>query len=253
MNPVVNPSPTRWARRFLAPHPAPALRVFCFPYAGAGASIFHDWRLPAHLAAEVWAVQPPGRENRRDEPPVRRLDLLVAAYAEQLAPLLDRPFAFFGHSMGALAAFELTRLLRRRGDPLPARLLLAAHRAPHLPPTREAISPLRWEPFLDRLREMAAGSPAVILDPDVIRRLEPTMRVDFELCERYTYRPDAPLPVPVTGFAAVDDCEVDVAGVAAWESHTTAGFRLRTYLGGHLFLREHAAAVLADVAVDLAT
>ena len=128
-----NRSSTRWLRSYPGQPPAPAIRLFCFPYAGAGASIYRDWRLPSEAGVQVLAVQPPGRENRREVPPLRRIEPMLDACARELAPLADRPFAFFGHSMGALVAFELTRLLRRRGSPLPAHLFLSAHRAPDLP------------------------------------------------------------------------------------------------------------------------
>jgi surfactin synthase thioesterase subunit len=251
MGPVTLRSPTRWARPVSGQRPAPALRLFCFPYAGAGASAYQGWRLPDELAAEVWAIQPPGRENRRDEPVTDDLDRLVAVCGAHLTPLLDRPFAFFGHSLGALAAFELTRLLRRRGGPRPVHLFLSAHRAPDLPPSRPPVSRLPDGQFLARLWRMAAPSPSVVRDPELLLLLAPMMRADFRLCEGYAYTSDAPVDQPVTCFAAVDDPEVDEDEVAAWERHTTGGYRLSRYTGGHLFVRDHAPRLLAEIAADL--
>lgn len=248
---MVGASPTRWARPVSGRHAAPALRVFCFPYAGAGASVYSGWRLPAELAAEVWAVQPPGRENRQDEPLVTDFDGLVEAYRQHLTPLLDRPFAFFGHSLGALAAFELARALRRRGAPQPRHLFLSAYRAPDRPAKREPVSPLSADEFVARMWEIAGPSPSAIRDPELLLLLAPLTRADCRLCERYRYTPEAPLDTPLTCFAAVDDCEVDVPDVDAWHRHTSRGCRLHRHRGGHLFLRDHSSQMLAEIATDL--
>ncbi len=237
----------------LGPFPAPALRLFCIPFAGSGASLFRDWRLPLELSTEVWAVQAPGRETRRREPPARRLEALLEDLLGQLQPLMDLPFALFGHSMGALVAFELTRLLRRRQLPQPVHLFLSAHRAPDRPPKREAMSGLSDDKLLARLLEMAGAGPYAVRDPELLMIAAPVLRADLELCEHYRYRPGAPIPVPLTCFAAVDDSEVDVPDVAAWHEHTTRPRRLVTYSGGHLFLREHRAALLDEIAYDLVT
>lgn len=244
-------SSTRWLRRCGGVE-EPALRLICLPYAGAGASVYQGWRLPAELSAEVWAVQPPGRESRYGEPPVRRVEPMVDAIAAALRPLLDRPFALFGHSMGALLAFELCRLLRRIGGPRPMRLLVSAHRAPHLPPWRPAVSPLGERAFRARLAEMAGPSQTVQTDAELLRVMAPTIRADFELCETFQYVAGEPLDTPITSFAAVDDPEVRVDEVVEWSRHTTAVSRLHRFTGGHLFLRDRAGDVLAHAATDLA-
>jgi medium-chain acyl-[acyl-carrier-protein] hydrolase len=241
----------RWARPVSGRHGAPALRLFCFPYAGAGASIYHDWRLPGELTAEVWAIEPPGRESRRAEPVASTLAELIDGYHQHLTPLFDRPFAFFGHSLGALTAYELTRLLRRLDGPQPTRLFLSGYSAPHRPARREPISPLPDDRFISRMLEIAGPSRSAIRDPELLLLTAPVTRADCRLYERHRYAPDVPLAVPVTCYAAVDDCEVAVADIEAWRDHTTAGYRLRTYRGGHLFMRDHRSQMLADIAVDL--
>lgn len=244
---------TRWARPYPARHPAPALRLFCFPYAGAGASVFRDWRLPEDLGVELWAVQPPGRENRRNEPSIRRMPVLVRSCADELAPLLeDTPYAFFGHSMGALVAFELARLRQSRGERLPVHLFLSAHRAPDRPPKRGPVSTLPDDEFLERLLEMVGSSRTAVVDLDLLLMLAPMIRADLELCEHYRYRPGPPLATPMTCFAAIDDSEVDVPDVAAWQLYTTGAFRLHTYTGGHTFLRDHAAQLCAEMGAAIA-
>ncbi|MFC6564097.1 thioesterase II family protein [Actinoplanes utahensis] len=247
-----DPAPnTRWIRRS-GGHSQPALRLICLPNAGAGASMFNGWSLPDPLRAEIWAVQPPGRENRRQEPAFRRLDQLVPQLAEQLVPALDVPYALLGHSMGALLAFELCRELRHRRAPLPVRLFVSAHRAPDLPPWRPAASTLPPPQFRARLAEMAGPSSVGRIDPELLDFLAPMIRADFELCETYRYRPQEPLTMPITCFTAVDDPEVRVDEMLGWQRHTTGTCQVYPFTGGHLFLRDHAADVLGCVAADLA-
>lgn len=242
---------TTWARRYSGCEGPVAVRLLCFHHAGGGASLFRNWRLPGELSAEIWAVQLPGRENRRAEEPVRRIEPLLAALTDELAPLLDRPVAFFGHSMGALIAFELSRELRRTGRGLPIRLFLSAHRSPEVPQRHISASTLPDPEFFARLDRAAGASPSAVRDPELMVLLAPMIRADFELCERYRYREEAPLPIPFTCFRATDDTEVDPADVAGWGRHSSEPCRHRVYPGGHLFIRDHEREVLADVAADL--
>jgi medium-chain acyl-[acyl-carrier-protein] hydrolase len=242
---------TAWARKYSGCRGPVALRLLCFHHAGSGASLFRNWRLPDDLAAEVWAVQLPGRENRRAEEPFRRIEPLLAALLGELRPLLDQPVAFFGHSMGALIAFEFTRELRRAGRPLPVRLFLSARRSPELPSRHPDASTLPDPEFFAKLDLLAGGSPSAILDPELLELLAPLIRTDFGLCESYRYRDEAPLPVPLTCFSATDDAEVDSAEVAGWERHSSVSCRHRVYSGSHMFIRDHEQSLLADIAADL--
>ena len=114
-------------------YPQTCFRLFCFPYAGGGASIFRTWpeRLPPDI--EVCAIQLPGREDRFGEPTFENLSSVIDVLADVLCPYTDFPFAFFGHSLGALISFELTRRLRRQKTPCPMQLFVSGHRAPQIP------------------------------------------------------------------------------------------------------------------------
>ncbi|MFC4015613.1 thioesterase II family protein [Nonomuraea purpurea] len=240
-----------WLRR-CGGAPRPTLRLICLPYAGAGASMFGEWRLPGDLEAEIWAVQPPGREQRWSEPPIRRADLLAEHIAQAVRPLLDVPCAVFGHSMGALLAFEVCRRLRRSGGPQPVRLIVSGHRAPHLPPWRPEASTLTDEGLLARLDEMAGPSVTVLRDRALLLAMAPLIRADLEVCERYVYLDEPPLDLPLTCLAATDDPEVRLDEMVAWRHHTTRECGVRPFTGGHLFLRDRIGAVLEHVAEDLA-
>ena len=139
---------------FRKPNPQARLRLFCFPYAGAGASIFRTWPdgLPADV--EICPVQYPGRGTRPMETPFTEISSLVRALAQAMLPLVDKPFAFFGHSLGALVAFELAQELRRQSSLQPARLFVSADRAPQIPRRNRPIHALPEGEFLAELRRL---------------------------------------------------------------------------------------------------
>ncbi len=226
-------------------------RLFCFPYAGGGANLFRQWAQAPELSArlEICPIRLPGREARRAEQPYARLAELVPVLTEALRPWLDRPFEFFGHSMGALIAFEVARHLRRQNLPEPQHLYLSARPAPHLPrPNREIptylLPPAAFWARLERLN----GTPAAVLaNPDLKTALEPTLRADFALCETYRYRPELPLSYPMTAFGGLEDRSVSPDYLRAWQEQTSSAFRLMMLPGDHFFLHSHQFLLLTEL------
>ena len=234
-NAARNPSVVDWER----PSPRARIRLFCFPYAGGGASVFRGWGGIAPPEVHVVPVHLPGRGNRFTETPVTRSDALVELLAEELAPYMDAPFAFFGHSMGAMVAFELTRRLRALGRTLPEHLLVAGRRAPQRPSDKRPLHALPEDEFRQELRDLD-GTPEEILEhPELMELFAPILRADFELCETYAFREDQPLDLPVSAFGGLEDPDVSRDDVMAWKEHTRGPFKLRMFPGGHFFL--HAA------------
>lgn len=222
---------------FLRPKRArdPKLRLFCFPYAGGGASIFRGWPSALLDGVEIVAVQLPGREARVAEPAYRSMGELLPALVEAVTPLTDVPFAFFGHSMGALTAFELTRALREDGHPLPERLLLSAFRAPQLPNPNIRIYHLPDEVLKTVL--LKEGTPAEVLRNDeLMRALLPTLRADFELCDTYEYQEQAPLQLPMHIFGGHHDVRVAREDLQEWSHLTQGPFDLTMLPGSHFFI-----------------
>jgi medium-chain acyl-[acyl-carrier-protein] hydrolase len=225
------------------------LRLFCFPHAGGGASFFRDWPHQLPAGVEVWAVQPPGREERCHEPPFTRLSLLVGALVTALRPHLIPPYVFFGHSMGSLVAFELARELQALGWAEPAHLVVSGHRAP----TRER-SPGLLAPDSDghlRARLQAyQGTPAELLaNDDFVQFLLPTLRADLTVCREYHYEPEPSLTCPLTALGGDGDPEVGVDDLRAWGDVAGGPFAAHTFPGGHFYLVRNAAffATVADV------
>jgi medium-chain acyl-[acyl-carrier-protein] hydrolase len=153
-----------------------------------------------------------------------------------MEPHLDRRYALFGYSMGALIAFEAICELRRRGAPLPVRLFVGAMRAPALPATQPPVSHLPPEAFIRQVRHYYEP-PAIIWDNlDLLELVLPALRADMALCEAYRYRDEAPFDFPIQAFAGTRDRSVSIAAVQAWRTHTTGEFAVELFEGGHFFL-----------------
>jgi medium-chain acyl-[acyl-carrier-protein] hydrolase len=217
--------------------PAARLRLFCFPYAGGGASVYRGWEAELPESVEVCPVQPPGREGRIRQPAIDDLDRLVEALDEGLGGELDeRPHAFFGHSLGALAAYELARRRRAAGRSGPTHLLVSAHSAPSLPDDDEPIHDLPEDRFVARLRELG-GTPAEVIEhPELMRLVVPLLRADFRANETYRHRPGEPLDCPVTAFGGFRDGLVPKAKLEPWSETSRGRFRLHMLPGDHFFL-----------------
>ncbi|MGH8075977.1 MAG: thioesterase II family protein [Lysobacter sp.] len=225
----------------------PQLRIFCFPYAGGGASAYRKWPslLPADV--ELLAAQLPGREARFVEPPLRDLDSVLGHLASAIEPLLDRPFVFFGHSLGALIAYELTLLLRSRGRRMPEHLILSGRRAPSIPIGRRAFHNLPDDELIQEIRTLSGTSEGVLQNDELMALVLPTLRADFAIHDTYRYREQASLDVPFTIFGGLDDAATTSDNLSAWESLTTRGARLSLFRGGHFFIDESKDEVLAAI------
>jgi len=227
------------------------LRLFCFPYAGGGASIFRPWPDALPSEVEICGIQLPGREYRLSEGPAyTRLAPLVQALAGAIYPYLDRPFAFYGHSMGALVSFELARQLRRTYDRHPVCMYLAAFRAPQLPNPNVKIYHLPSEVFKVVLR--ADGVPERLLqNEELMQVMLPTLRADFELCDTYEYREEPPLDCPFLVFGGLEDVRVSAADLEAWTIHSSATCCLSMLPGSHFFLHTAQDLLLTAISQDL--
>jgi surfactin synthase thioesterase subunit len=232
---------------------APRARLFCFPHAGTGASTYRLWPRALPDALEVWAVQPPGREGRLGERSATSIAALVAGLVPALLPVLDRPFAFFGHSMGAVVATEVARSLEARGGPLPHHLLVSSRRPPHLAGAEPPLHPLPDAEFVAELQRRYGGIPAEVrAQADLMALLLPSLRSDIEALETYRAPRRPPLPCPITAFGGADDPLTPREHLEAWRDETRAAFRLRLFAGGHFYLDARRPELLADVAATLA-
>ncbi len=245
-------SPSNAWAVFPCRNPAARLRLFCFPYAGGGATVFSTWWRGLSPEVEVVAVQPPGREARLAENPYHDLAELVAAMHQHLLPQLrELPFVFFGHSNGALMAFELVRSLRRAGGPLPLHLIVSGRPAPQLELDDPPIHHLPHDEFVEELRRLDGTPEEILQHQEILELLIPLLRADFALGETYRFVPEPPLEIPLSAYGGEQDDEVPAEQVDAWGEQAAGAFRVQMFPGGHFFVNEDRVRVLAELSAEL--
>ena len=212
------------------------LRLFCLHYAGGSASLFRHWQDALPPGVEVCAIQLPGRESRISETPLSQMEEVVQVLAQVLAPDLDRPFALFGYSMGALMSFELARQLRRESLPLPVHLFVSAFRAPQLPYRLPHLHALEHDLFMQSLRRLNSIPQELMANEEFLQHIVPLLRADFALCETHQYQAESPLACSISAFGGLADDRVTRQELAAWKAQTKGGFVLQMFPGDHFFL-----------------
>jgi medium-chain acyl-[acyl-carrier-protein] hydrolase len=227
------------------------LRLFCFPHAGGGPSFFLPWRAALRPETAVRQVLLPGREFRLEEPPFRRIADLVEPLCTALRPYLDRPYAFFGHSMGAVVAYEVARRFSGTGMAGPACLIVSGRGAPMLPSRRRPLSGLPDDEFLTEVARLNGIPQEVLNESDLISMLLPALRADFELAETYRPLPGGRLDCPVACYLGTSDPETNHDDVLAWRQVTTGKFTMRAFPGDHFYLKGGRPDVLNAVREDL--
>jgi medium-chain acyl-[acyl-carrier-protein] hydrolase len=238
---------------FVRPRPQPdaRCRLFCFPYAGIGPTMYRPW--PALLPGDIdlWAVQPPGREARFREPPLADIHTLVDAISAAMEPHLDRPFALFGHSMGACVAFEVARALAKRGT-VPVRLFVSGRRAPGAVTHEPDIHHLPDDAFVAAIRRRYNGIPAAVLEhPELLQLLLPALRADIAALERHTHRAGPPLDCPILALGGSRDPVVPAGELAHWRAATNDEFAQRVFEGDHFYLQATREALLQTLVATL--
>jgi medium-chain acyl-[acyl-carrier-protein] hydrolase len=231
-----------------APQPRPALRVFCFPYAGAGPGMFRAWAGRLGADVEVAGIRLPGRESRWSETPHRDWPHAVADAVETLTARLDRPYVLFGHSFGAMLAYEVARAIQLLGLQLPRALVLSGCRSPQIAP----VSDTPWNAPSETLWRWVAdmeGTPAGVLADEGLREaFEPVLRADLQLAEVWRNSPEVALDVPIVTFGAADDPVAPPWALEGWADFGARGCERVEFAGGHFFLHASEAAVLARLA-----
>jgi medium-chain acyl-[acyl-carrier-protein] hydrolase len=222
-----------WVTLFANPSTA-KVRLFCFPYAGAGASAYYRWSRDLAPEIAVHAIQLPGREGRLTEPLLSNAGEIVREILAAIEPFLDRPYAFFGHSMGTVLAFETARQLHAHP---PVRLFVSGREAPHLPHRGTPIHTLPDAEFLAETVRRYDGIPSAILaEPDLVKLFVPILRSDLKSIETYGYVGGPRLSSGITVLHGMDDRGTPEE-MRAWGNHTDGEFDYREIPGGHFFIQ----------------
>jgi len=236
-----------WLLRFKR-NPGASVRLFCFHCAGGSASEFRGW--PTHLPGriELVAVQLPGREGRVKEPFIAQMDDLTGGVVEALIPLLDKPYAVFGHSFGALGAFETIRELRRRGQRQPFLFVPAGRQAPQLKEKKPPISSLPKQAFIEELHKDYGNHIGHVLDSPELREVFiPQIHADFALSETFRFRDEPPFDFPIVACGGTEEHELETDELEAWSALTSRSFQSRRFPGDHFFIRESQVLVIEAI------
>lgn len=229
----------------------PRLRLFCFPHAGGGASLYRDWVDESSSAIEVCAIQLPGRETRLDDEPYTEISRLVEDSARVLFPLLQEPFALFGHSLGGLIAFELARYLRRVYGITPVRLFVSGHRGPHLPSRIGPFCHLSDTDLIAAIRVLRTTPEQVLADRELRKIVLPILRADFAASEGYVYRSQSPLECPITVLGGAQDQIVSYEELIGWRVHSRQPCSVQVLPGDHFFVQTSHTAIWQIIRRDL--
>lgn len=243
------PGDSPWFRNF-CPAPEAPVRLVCLPHAGGSAGFYLPVARALSPRVEVLAVQYPGRQDRRQEPAFTDLEVLAERIAEALGPWTDRPYALFGHSMGAIIGFEAARRLQAAGRG-PVELFVSGRRAPLLDRGGDR-QPVADDEVIADVRSLNGTGGELLDDEEMLRMILPALRADYGAVRDYRYRPGPALECPVTAFTGDRDPKAHVAEVRAWQQHTRSGFELNVLPGGHFFLVDGQAEVLVTIEERLA-
>jgi medium-chain acyl-[acyl-carrier-protein] hydrolase len=223
------------------------LRLFFFHYAGGGASIFRGWEKHFGKEIDVFAVQSPGRENRYSAKPIACLKTKVDQLREEIAPYLDVPCIFVGHSMGAMLAFELARLVQEDPRHRLAHVVLSAMRAPHLPRIKPIMAGMSHDEFINEIKQYSRTPHEILDNRDIMDTFMPMLRADFTLSESRAFDCSRKLAVPATLFCGVDDDAVPIEDAGAWSSLLAQRPEFVQFDGGHFFIHAEQAKFVAEV------
>jgi surfactin synthase thioesterase subunit len=241
--------PSLWLLR--QPGPRRRARLFCFSYAGGNPAAFLPWQKAIDPAIEICAIQLPGRGTHLAEPATASMPTLIKALAHEISRLSDLPFAFFGHSLGGLLAFEVTRWCKLDYLPLPVHLFVSACAAPQSRNPTEALHQLPDTELIQRLASYNGTPPEVLAHRELMEILLPAIRADFQLVEEYRYRPGLPLGAPITVLAGRRDRHVTAEQAAGWRRETLAACQIRWFEGDHFFIHGELEAVLDCISTGL--
>lgn len=230
------------------------LRLYCFPYSGGNAAAFVPWQRAIDPAMELCPVQLPGRGARFGEPPYTSFATLIHDLGQMLVEQSEAsslPFAFFGHSLGSLIAYELARHCQTHGLPQAQKLIVSGCNAPPLNMAKRRLHELPDDELLAKLREYNGTPEEVLNSRELMRLLLPVVRADFALGADYYYQPGPPLRIPITACTGRADTHADAAGMAAWGGLTQNEFHQHCFDGDHFYIQPQQTALLRCLAAEL--
>jgi medium-chain acyl-[acyl-carrier-protein] hydrolase len=230
----------------LKSNPEAKIRLICCHHSGVGASTYYPWIKQIPNFVELNAIQLPGRETRFGETLLTNLDSVIEGLMKDFLKLLDKPYLLFGHSVGALIVYELSKKLQAESMPLPKTLIISGSRAPHLPPLQN-MHLLSENEFIEKLA-LYNGTPQEVLNnKDLLELFLPILRADFCIGETYRYQESLPIQCDIVALGGTDDPTVSLERLQEWKMHTASHFNLHLLPGDHFFVKSSLDNVLAII------
>lgn len=223
------------------------MNLFCLPYSGASATIYYQWQKKLPVWLNICPVELPGRGMRMDEPLQTNTTELVAQLAETVSRRIgSQPYAVFGHSLGAILAFELVRRLAELDAPAPITLIVSGTSAPtQRQRCIEELEALKTDDdLLSHLKKLGGMPDEVIYNEELMEVTLPVIRADFALCKNYAHVPGPEkLPCPL---AVISGKEEDITSeeLLSWQDQAGERFSLMKFHGQHFFIHENRDEVL---------
>ncbi len=221
---------------FPRPNEKAEIRFFCFPFAGGSPYIFRNWLEFLPVWSEVGSIQLPGRGGRLFETPYRRIENLIEDLSEAMMPFIDKPFACFGHSMGALLIFELARFWRINSIKMPEIIFVSGCVAPQVYEKEKPIHKLPDNDLIGELNRLGGTPQELLENAELMQLVLPALRADFEMLHFYSHKPEPAFNFPIAAFGGDSDKDVDFARLQAWREQTTNDFSMEIFSGDHFFL-----------------
>ncbi|WPY01820.1 Thioesterase (plasmid) [Candidatus Trichorickettsia mobilis] len=213
------------------------VRLFCFHYGGGSATTYREWTKGLIEHVELVAIQLPGREHRFSEPLLYNISHVVDKLCENFSSYIGKPFVFFGHSIGALIAFEFVRTLRRKGMPQPKHLIISGAKAPQVALKRAPIYNLTDSKLIEEIRKYNGIPISILEDEELMAIFLPIIRADFFISETYKYTSEEPLTFPITSLGGLGDDTFDFEDLLKWKEQTSSSFEYNLLPGDHFFIR----------------
>lgn len=225
----------------------PDYRVFCFPYAGGSAAVFKNWQKKLGEKVEVISIQLPGRATRLDEPVISSMNPIIEELINAVSHYIDRPYIFFGHSLGSRIAFELVLKFFEQHVRLPDHFIVSASRGPNLPIGIGNIHELSDDEFTTEIGKLN-GTPNIILEnKELMKILLPSLKGDFRLAYEYIYKGEIRLKIPISIFTGRQDTAITKKDLKEWNRFFKGQSEITFFEGGHFFLNEEQDSVLKKV------
>ncbi len=235
------------------PRPAAKIILLCFPFAGGSSNSFRSWAGILPPSVELWAIELPGHGSRLSEPLVESIEDLIAPLSEGIVESLEKPFAIFGHSMGALLGFEVALYLQNQYQKIAQHVFLSGHGAPGTPRHEPEIHHLPKPEFIAKIKEYNGTPQEVLENEELMDLMFPILKADFKLCETYQHQNSDQLRAPITALGGIQDPSITRQDMEQWAQFTSNSFNVRFFPGDHFYLLHQKINLLKAILTDISS